>query len=155
MYKNSVRYEESLLSYRWFIKCLFLGDTDVRIYVGALPALVLVTCMVAGWHFTPIYLLDAGSRNKNKICRSPDAVTQNSNKNQWVRQNLLSWCPWLYCLSSSCEVSGGEQRVCCTWVVHYCTEALEEVSQKHRWRFDTQLLVASSGMELFHFLSSP
>lgn len=56
-YKNSVRYEESLFSYRWFIKCLFLEDTDVRVYVGALLALVLVTCRVTGWNSIPICVL--------------------------------------------------------------------------------------------------
>lgn len=51
-YETSVRYEESLLSYRWFIKWLFLEDTGVKVYVGALPALMLVT----GWHSIPIYV---------------------------------------------------------------------------------------------------
>lgn len=64
----------------------------MRVYVRALPpASTDAGDQQVG---TPLPFLcrdtDNRNENKNKICRSPDAGTQNANKNWEIRQNWLS-----------------------------------------------------------------
>lgn len=104
-------------------------------------------CCPARWQSgTPLLFLcqDADNRNKNKICR----MEKLANRAKLLSLKSLVLLP-LFKLWNKQE----EQWIDCTPVVCCCTKALQEDFQKHKWRFDTQLLVASSGIEHFHCLS--
>ena len=59
----------------------------MRVYVGALPPASADAGVLQGGTPLPFICQNTDNRNKNRICRSPDAGTQNGNKNWQIRQN--------------------------------------------------------------------
>lgn len=91
--KNKTRYKESLLSYRYFKKCLYpvfklrceslLGSSATSTDAGVLELgrVALSSHLCARKH---------QKEKQYKIFRSPDGGTQAGNKNWQIRQNWLS-----------------------------------------------------------------
>lgn len=92
--KNRIRYKESLLSYRYFLKCLYpvfklrceslLGSSATSTDAGVLEIgrVALSSHLCARKH--------QKKKKEYKIFRSPDGGTQAGNKNWQIRQNWLS-----------------------------------------------------------------